>query len=159
MKDHKSLKNKRILILGIGNILLGDEGTGVHAIRYMKEHPFPGNVRFLDGGTGGFNLLTYMQEYNPVILIDATNDNDPPGTLHITKPRYSSDFPKTLGAHDIGLKDLIESAILLDSLPEIILITISIHLTDKLSMELSPALRKTLPEIENKVREILTMYP
>ncbi len=158
MKGHKS-HNKRILILGIGNLLLGDEGAGVHAIRYMNEHPFPGNVRLLDGGTGGFNLLAYLQEYDPVILIDATSDNDPPGTLHIIKPRFSSDFPRTLGAHDIGLKDLIESAVLLDSLPEIFLITVSIRIPHEPGMELSPTLRKTLPEIENKVREIIGRYP
>ncbi len=69
-----------------------------------------------------------------------------------------SDFPITLGAHDIGLKDLIESAILLESLPDIYLITIRIQLKNELSMELTPHLKRTFPIVERKVREILAAY-
>ena len=150
--------DKQILVLGIGNILMGDEGIGIHAVRYMKDHPFPGNVHLLDGGTGGFNLLSYLQEYDPVIIIDATADGRPPGTVNVLRPRYSSDFPKSLGAHDIGLKDLIESTVLLEGLPEIHLITISIHTGSLLGLELSPAIKPALPHIEQRVRNILSHY-
>ena len=149
---------EKILVLGIGNYLMGDEGIGVHAAKYMQEHSFPGNVTILDGGTGGFHLLSFLQDHDPVIIIDATAEKDPPGTVRIRKPRYSSEFPRTLGAHDIGLKDLIESAALLESLPEIYLITICISLNDELDMEISPELRKTLPVVEEKVRRILENY-
>ena len=59
-----------ILVLGIGNVLMGDEGIGVHAINYLEKHTFPSNVRLLDGGTGGFHLLEYLQDYKKIIMID-----------------------------------------------------------------------------------------
>jgi len=158
MSPSGSNNSKQILVLGIGNLLMGDEGVGIHAIRHMENHPFPDNIRLLDGGTGGFNLLSFFDEYNPVILIDATMDGDVPGSLHILRPRFSSEFPKSLSSHDIGLKDLIESAVLTDNLPEIYLITISINTLGDLKTELSPELSRALPDIEKNIRKILTYY-
>jgi hydrogenase maturation protease len=146
-----------ILILGIGNVLMGDEGIGVCAINYLEKHTFPSNVRLLDGGTGGFHLLEYLQEYKKIIMIDATMDGSEPGTLKVIKPRFSTDFPKALSAHDIGLKDLVESAALLGSLPEIHLITITIAKIQPMTMDLSPEINATLPLIHKKVNEILSL--
>ena len=147
---------KKILVLGIGNYLMGDEGIGIHAVKYLQRHVFPEKVHILDGGTGGFNLLSFLQEYDPVIIIDATADGDPPGTLQVRRPRYSSEFPRTLGAHDIGLKDLIDSASLLGSLPEIHLITIAIEPGNNLDLNISPALEEKLPSVEQEVRRIIS---
>src|SRR5512133_849584 len=125
IKDSQSFPGE-ILVLGIGNVLLGDEGIGVHAVRMLEEKSFPGNIRFLDGGTGGFHLLSVFQQFKKIILIDATLDGHKPGRVSLLKPRYASDFPRTLSAHDIGLKDLVQSAALLEFLPEIYLVTVSI---------------------------------
>ena len=146
-----------ILILGIGNVLMGDEGIGVRAINYLEKHTFPSNVRLLDGGTGGFHLLEYLQEYKKIIMIDATMSGGEPGTLNVIKPKFSTDFPKALSAHDIGLKDLVESAALLGSLPEIHLITITIAKIQPMTMDLSPEINATLPLIHKKVNEILAL--
>jgi hydrogenase maturation protease len=146
-----------ILILGIGNVLMGDEGIGVRAINYLEKHTFPSNVRLLDGGTGGFHLLEYLQEYKKIIMIDATMDGSEPGTLKVIKPKFSTDFPKALSAHDIGLKDLVESAALLGNLPEIHLITIAITKIQPMTMDLSPEISATLPLIHTKVNEILAL--
>jgi hydrogenase maturation protease len=146
-----------ILILGIGNVLMGDEGVGVHAVNYLEKQTFPSNVRLLDGGTGGFHLLEYLQEYKKIIMIDATMDGSEPGTLKVIKPKFSTDFPKALSAHDIGLKDLVESAVLLGSLPGIYLITIAIAKIQPMTMELSPEISATLPLICTRVNEILAL--
>ena len=61
-----------------------------------------------------------------IIMIDATMDNKSAGTVSVIEPRFASDFPKSLSAHDIGLKDLIESVALLGSIPKIYLITVTI---------------------------------
>jgi hydrogenase maturation protease len=150
-----SSDQKKILVLGIGNYLMGDEGIGIHAVRYLQQHSLPAQVTLTDGGTGGFHLLPWLEAYDPVIIIDATLGDAPPGTVRITRPRYASEFPRTLGAHDIGLKDLIESASLLEKLPEIWLVTIAIRPEPDLTTELSPALRDTLPLIEEEVLYIL----
>ena len=66
------LRNKKILILGLGNVLMGDEGIGVRAIEYLKDKSIPANVELLDGGTGGFHLLSLFEDYPMMIMIDAT---------------------------------------------------------------------------------------
>ena len=71
------------------------------------------------------------------------------------RPRYASDFPPTLTAHDIGLKDLLESAALLGDLPEVDLITVSIGDLGLMTMELSPEVAASLPEIAMLVQECL----
>jgi len=142
-----------ILILGIGNVLMGDEGVGVHAIKELEKESFPDNVELLDGGTGGFHLLEYLQKYPTIIMIDATMDNKPAGTVSVIEPKFASDFPKTLSAHDIGLKDLIESVALLGSIPKIYLITITIDRIQPMEMELSQKINDAIPEVISKVTE------
>lgn len=149
----KTLKNP--LILGIGNVLMGDEGVGVHAIAALEQDGFPPTVTLVDGGTGGFHLLSLVKEHEPVIFIDATMDGKPAGTLTIVRPRFASDFPKTLSAHDIGLRDLLESAALLGSLPRLYLLAVSIDAIQPMTMELSGAVRASLPGIAQAAREIL----
>jgi len=146
---------QKILILGIGNILLGDEGIGVHAVRVLEKSSYPDYVVFLDGGTGGFHLLSIFEEYQKIILIDATLDGNPPGKVSLLKPKYAADFPQTLSAHDIGLRDLVNSSALLGFLPEIFLITVSISENQPLSMELSPEVNQCIGEIEEIVNEIV----
>jgi hydrogenase maturation protease len=146
---------EEILVLGIGNILLADEGIGVHAVRRLEKDPLPPHVKLLDGGTGGFHLLSVFQQYRRIILIDATLDGKSPGTVSLLKPRYAKDFPQTLSAHDIGLKDLVQSAALLDFLPEIHLVTVSITDQQPLSMDLSDVVEKALDEVVLQVRDLL----
>ena len=146
---------EEILILGIGNVLLGDEGIGVHAVRAMEGMAWPEHVHLLDGGTGGFHLLSIFQEYKKIILIDATLDGREPGTVTLLKPRYAKDFPQTLSAHDIGLKDLVQSAALLGYLPEIILVTVSISDQQPLTMELSEVVKKSIPAVIDAAKGLL----
>ena len=146
---------KKILILGIGNVLMGDEGIGIHTVKALAEKNLPKEVELLDGGTGGFHLMSYFQEYENIIMIDATLDKKPAGTVSVIQPKFASDFPKALSAHDIGLKDLLEAVALLDKLPKIYLITISIKDLNNMSLELSPAIFKAIPEVINKVDSVL----
>ncbi|MFQ5583865.1 MAG: hydrogenase maturation protease [Calditrichia bacterium] len=143
----------KTLILGIGNILMGDEGMGIHVIRYLqKNYPLP-DVDIVDGGTGGFHLLDYFQRYQRVMLVDATIDGKAPGTITVLKPKFSSDYPPTLTAHDIGLKDLLDALYLLKKQPEIILFTISIPSLSELSLKLSEEL---LPAVKAAAESAVT---
>ncbi|HXG00429.1 MAG TPA: HyaD/HybD family hydrogenase maturation endopeptidase [Bacteroidota bacterium] len=146
---------RRTLILGVGNLLLGDEGVGVHAARRLAAVPLPSGVEVLDGGTGGFQLLSLFQEYDPIILIDATMDGEPPGTVKLLRPKFAGEFPRTLSAHDIGLRDLLETAQLLGSLPTLYLITVSIAEIQQMTMELSPPVAASLKAVERIVMEIV----
>ncbi len=144
-----------ILILGVGNVLMGDEGVGVHMIRFLEQEKFPDTVRILDGGTGGFHLLSYLHDYSRIIMVDATMDGKPPGTVTVLTPKFASDFPRALSAHDIGLRDLVETAILTRSLPAIDLITVSIATIQPMTMELSADVQSVLPKVAAEIRAIL----
>ena len=147
--------DKRILILGMGNILLGDEGVGVRAVEYIEKQKLPANIDLLDGGTGGFTLLSEIQKYDEVILIDATLDENPVGNIRVIKPKYSSDYPKAMSTHDIGLKDLIESASVMGNLPTLHLIIVTIKDIQPMDLKLSVELEKKLPEVYTTVLEVL----
>ena len=146
----------RSLILGIGNLLMGDEGVGVHAIHTLEKEQLPLGVEILDGGTGGFHLLSCLTEYASVIVVDATMDGKEPGTVEITKPRFLSDYPRSFGDHDIGLRDLIESAAMLGSLPVVHLITISIADIRCVTTELTPSVQRALAVVVQAVNRILS---
>jgi len=145
----------KTLVLGLGNVLIGDEGVGVKSIEYMQDQTFPEHVRLLDGGTGGFHLLSLFQEYDRFIIIDATIGRQYPGEVNVLKPRFASDFPKSLTSHDIGLRDLMQSAELLGDLPDIHLITVNIEECRTVKIDLSEAMEEKLPEVHKTVLKIL----
>ncbi len=135
-----------VLVLGIGNVLMGDEGVGVHVVRRLQQIGVPAGVELLDGGTGSFNLLEAMQGAESIVLIDATMDGAPPGTVRRLVPRFSSDYPRTLTAHDIGLKDLLDAFHLLGQVPRVVLYAVSIGQTE-LGTELSPEVAAAADEV------------
>lgn len=141
----------QILILGIGNLLMGDEGVGVHVARYILEKELPPGVECVDGGTGSFYLLEMMQTAGEVILMDATIDGQAPGTIRRLTPRFSSEYPRTLTAHDIGLKDLMDAFYLLGDVPHVTLFTVSITADQLMGMELSPPVAAAVPKVAEKV--------
>ncbi len=145
----------RRLVLGIGNVLMGDEGVGVHAIEYLQRESWPADVELVDGGTGGFHLLDYLSAKEPLVMIDATFDGKPVGTVTTLRPKYARDFPRALSAHDIGLRDLVEAAQLTGALPDVHLITVSIGIIRPMEMVLSPMVEAALPAVALAVRAAL----
>ena len=135
-------KIEKTLVLGLGNVILGDEGVGVHVVRALEKHTLPENVECLDGGTGGFTLLEPLQSANRIILIDAAADGNPIGTVTRTTPRFSRDYPPTLTAHDIGVKDLLDVFYIQGGGPEVTLYAITIDPRQPISMELSEKIAK-----------------
>ena len=136
----------KILVLGLGNVLMADEGIGVHVVRALEKHTLPAGVECLDGGTGGFILLEPMQNADCVILIDAADDGNPPGTVTRTTPRFSHDYPPTLTAHDIGIKDLLDAFYIQGGGPEVVLYAITIDPHQPISMSLSAESAKAADE-------------
>jgi hydrogenase maturation protease len=144
-----------VLVLGIGNVLMGDEGVGVHVVRHLEKLEVPEGVELLDGGTGSFLLLEPMQRARKIILIDATLDDHPPGTVRRLTPRFSTEYPRTLTAHDIGLKDLLDTFYLLEGPADVVLFAVSIASLQEIGMELSPEIEARVPEIgELVLREL-----
>jgi hydrogenase maturation protease len=115
----------------------------------------PPGVFLLDGGTGGFHLLELFDEHRHLILIDATLDDGEPGTVRVLHPKFATDFPRSLSAHDIGLRDLVESATLLGPLPTIDLITVSIAKIQPMTIEMTPEVRDSLPLVMQTARALM----
>jgi hydrogenase maturation protease len=150
-------KNK-VLILGLGNYLMCDEGVGVHFIQRLEKNSegLPAHVDLLDGGTAGFLLMDYLESYPSVVMIDATLDKNPPGTIRLIEPKFAKDFPKAMSTHEIGLKDLVESLSLMGRLPKIYLFVVSVADIASLHVGLTVEVEKAMPELRRRVFEIAT---
>ncbi len=109
-----------ILVMGVGSVLMKDEGTGVLAIEELQRRfLFPPNVELLDGGTSGIELLSYISRKDHLIIIDAIKGGSPPGTvLKVEGADVPARFRTRISPHQIGLSDLLAAASLTDELPK-----------------------------------------
>jgi hydrogenase maturation protease len=147
---------RNVLILGIGNLLMGDEGVGVHFIHALFEQKIEiSQADIIDGGVGGFALMGYFDDYEHIIFIDATMDGKTPGSISLIEPKFASDFPQALSAHDFGLKDMIESLYLLGKMPNLYLFTVTIPSIKPMSLELSSEVQNSIPELIKKVSTLI----
>lgn len=144
-----------ILVLGIGNYLMGDEGVGVHVANRLESELVSG-IDVVDGGTGGFHLLEFFESYEHVILIDATLDKNTIGTIRLIKPRFANDFPPAMSTHDIGLKDMVSALQLLDKMPNIHLFVVSIESLQQQGIELTPEIENVVPTIIREVKKLIS---
>ena len=143
-----------ILILGIGNILMRDEGAGIHVITRLEQEGY-NEADLMDGGTGGFHLLGVIQSYKTVIIVDASLDHFSAGHVRILHPKYAKDFPRQLSAHEIGLKDLLDATFLLGNTPQIYLVAISVKDFQDMGMELSPEVSNAIPFAIQSIKELI----
>jgi hydrogenase maturation protease len=156
MPDESAPRLKpRILVLGVGNLLLGDEGVGIHVIGHLRSEVRGENVTIVDGGTGGYGLLGYFEDADLAVVVDAALDGNPAGTVSRLTPRYARDYPPTLVSHDVGLKDTLAALELLGKMPEIVLFAISIENPGRPTVELSPAVERAIPPAVRAVTRFL----
>jgi hydrogenase maturation protease len=115
------LPSNNTLILGIGNTLLADEGTGIHMLNYMqRHHPELSGVEYLDGGTLSFTLAPWIEEAGNLIVIDAAELGAPPGTVEVfageDMDRFAGKTKRSV--HEVSLGDLLAIAHLTGAIPE-----------------------------------------
>ncbi|MCW2315245.1 hydrogenase maturation protease [Rhodoblastus acidophilus] len=112
---------KKILVLGIGNILWADEGFGVRALEaFHRLYRVPENVSLLDGGTQGLYLVQFVQEADHLLVFDAIDYGLEPGTLKLVE---DDEVPKFTGAkkmslHQTGFQEVLSAADLMGDYPE-----------------------------------------
>lgn len=117
--------SKRVLVLGIGNVLWADEGFGVRCVEVMADqYAFPDNVKLLDGGTQGLYLLPFLEQADALIVFDAVDYGLTPGSMKIVR---DDDVPAFMGAkkmslHQTGFQDVIATSELMGYRPETLIL-------------------------------------
>jgi hydrogenase maturation protease len=111
---------KKTLVLGLGNILLRDEGVGVRVVeRLQQRYRFPADVEVLDGGTLGLNLLSYVETAERLLVVDALDMDAAPGTLaRLEGDEVPAALSMKLSIHQAGLADLLATARLRGCCPQ-----------------------------------------
>ena len=110
----------RTLVLGVGNRLLTDEGTGVHVVEFLaREHPGHEDITYLDGGTLSFTLAGPIEDHDALVVVDAAQLMAAPGTIEVFLGEDMDRFlgRKKLSVHEVSLVDLMDIARLTDHLP------------------------------------------
>lgn len=143
-----------VLVLGVGNVLSGDDALGVHAIRALAaEQAQPGaptpppQMELLEGGTGGLALLPAIADTQALIVIDAVDVGAQPGTVHVLTGADLFTTLVRLTAHQVGTADLLAAARLTGSLPEHVVLIGAQPATLTTGVTLSPAVAAALPEV------------
>jgi hydrogenase maturation protease len=115
------MQTKKIGIAGIGNYILGDEGFGVHVVHYLqKNYIFPDIVEIQDIGTAGIYMAPFLEECDPVLVIDVVDIEGEPGSFHFfdVNDIRTAGFQKRMSPHQLGFMEMLEVARLRDSAPE-----------------------------------------
>jgi len=149
------------LVLGFGNILLGDDGAGVHLVEQLRIELGANAAQFIDGGTMSFSLLPYVEATDSILVIDAADLNGPPGTIRLLEGAAMDEFLKTTRrrtVHEVGLIDLLDMARLHGCLPSrrALLCIQPSHID--WSETLSDTVAKALPEAAHQARTILLRW-
>lgn len=143
----------RDLVLGVGNLLLSDEGVGIHAVRRLEElNALPGDVEIVDGGTAGLDLLEYLEGVDRLVIIDAVETGGPPGRLvRIAGDQVPAYMALKVSPHEITLPDFLAAAKLRDLYPREVIIWGMQPGSLEVGVELSPAAAAALPNLVDKV--------
>ena len=147
----------RVVVIGLGNPIMGDDGLGLAVLEHLQSaYAFPPQVELVDGGTWGMNLLPVIEDADELILIDAINAGVPPGTFvrleHHQLPRY---LATKISPHQVDLRDVLALAELRGTLPPD---TVALGLQPasvEMRASLSEQLRAAVPELAEQVAQEL----
>ncbi len=144
-----------VVVLGVGNLLLKDEGVGVKVVQKLQEEEVPSHVELVDGATLGLNLLPLFEEAEKVIIVDCVKGGESPGTVY----KFGLDEVKKkdkgvrLSLHDIDLTDVMNLVkTLKKNPPQVVILGIEPKEIDW-GMELSPEVEKAIPKVLEEIRK------
>jgi hydrogenase maturation protease len=156
----------KLIVLGIGNTLMSDDGVGIHVVRDLQQTqaraPSPDeNIEILDGGTLGYLLIDRVSDADGLVIIDAANLGAAAGTIRVIDDtgieRYLEDNPSS-SVHEVGLIDLLQMMSLNDSQPRLrALVGIQPEIIDW-GTEMSPAVAASIPLASQAVNRILAKW-
>lgn len=150
----ESSPQKKTGILGIGNLLLSDEGFGIHVIHYLEAHyRFPESIRLTDAGTAGIYMAPFLEECDPILVIDVVNLDAEPGSIHCFNRRDigSGTIPRKMSPHQLGLLEMLEICKLRDCNPQAVEFFCVVPSDLRTSMSLSPPVAPRVREIAGRI--------
>jgi hydrogenase maturation protease len=138
-----------IVVLGVGNTLMQDDGIGVWAVRTLADaYDLPARVRLVDGGVAGLRCLTEFEGAENLLIIDAVAGKEPPGTIyHLSPEDLSSRRGPFFSAHEVGIVELLSMARFLGKLPPTRILGVQPQEVREVGLDLTPALRNVLPRV------------
>jgi len=143
-----------LLILGLGNVLCGDDGLGAVAAQLLSERYQGERVQILDGGTLGLSLLPYLEDARDAILVDAIRAEAPAGSfVRLEGDEVAPAVAARLSPHQVGVADLLDGARWQNRVPERLVLLGLVPESLSLGLTLSPALHAALPELLARVVE------
>jgi hydrogenase maturation protease len=152
-------RKRPVLVVGVGNLIMRDDGFGVHLVRLLAEENLPGDVELFDGGTLGPEMLPWLEGREKIIFIDAVDAGMEPATLFRFAPhdiRYQMEEKTSI--HQIGLIDTLSMAELMGTAPdEVVIIGVQPKVVDW-GEDLSPELEKVLPKVMNLVKKEISGF-
>ena len=150
----------KTLVLGVGNLLLSDDGVGVHTIRRLQEvAQLSEEVQVLDGGTMGLDLLYYLEGVSHLLIVDAVEMGDPPGALaRIVGDQVPAYLSLKMSPHEIGLPDMLFAAKLRDLYPEEVVVWGMQPETTEVGLDLSPQVAAQVDALVAKILEELEQW-
>lgn len=145
----------KIAVLGIGNLIMQDEGVGIHVIRRLeKDFTFDPEIELIDGGTSGSELYGFFENNDKMIIVDAVNFDEKPGFIgSIEKDDILKRLNTKMSMHNLGLTDVLSHVKLLDIEPsEIFLVGVQPEI-----IELHDELSDTILEKMDRILEVICM--
>lgn len=159
LKDRQSKcshKTSKPLILGVGNLLLSDDGVGVHVIKRLNEEDI--NADLFDLGMGGFDILERILGYEKVIIIDSIITGTEPGTIYRLTPRDLSNFPDLSHTHSVDLPTSLKlgQQLMADEMPdEIIIYAIEAEDITSFNENCTPRVEEAIPKVIKQIKNDL----
>lgn len=154
LEGGEGISPQKIVILGVGNLLLSDEGVGVHVAHELMKLDLPPEVSVVEGGTDGFRLLNVITGADRVIVIDAVKGGADPGSIYRFDVKDVRNVPSGFrtSVHQIGILEVIDLSVLIGKTPRTTVIGVEPKSLE-MSMELSPEVKEKIPRIIELVLE------
>jgi len=149
---------RNVLVLGIGNMLQKDDGLGGHIINYLLESDIelPEGVEAIDGGTAGYDLVPLMKDRDKIVIVDALNVDDEPGSVYRFTPEHLTSKKEKFSLHEFGVKELINHLNLLGDDPPIEIIGVVPEDINTFEIGMSDSVKKSIPLVAEQILDSVT---
>lgn len=150
---------RRLLVMGVGNILLADDGLGVWAVQELEKEEWPENVTFMDGGTFTQDIYHLFEGYDDLLVLDVVHAGHPPGTIYrLTEDDLVQNQNQRLSLHDIDLIDSLKMAEMIGKRPKMRVLGMEPEDFTTWQMHLTPTIAAVLPKYMEVARQDIRAF-